>query len=581
MKTFKKIMSLLLSVSMLCASSVIAFASEETATATATKNEILFDQNTYSGFTDAQKAEYVPSKDGKKEVNLSRTVTDEKVKFSVDLKLGGSLGVGAGDIIKMIDGTTPNGYFKTLRCYFDQMIFNHENANQYYAGANDFKDYKNITAILDLKNTKIEAFYVDGLKYEGNGYAETIAYNSISRMEIIWNSTYKNDIYIKNLLVETYVVPDIENKVLFDQNTYSGFDDAQKNEYVPSRDGKKEDSLSKEVTNEKVKFSVDLKLDGSLGQPAGDIMKLIDGNNKYHPTLRCFFDQVMFNKDTGDNNFFTSAGKLKDYKNITAILDLENKKVEALYFDGVKYTGDGYKTGLAYNSISRIEIIWDSKYNNDIHIKNLKVETYNGEDFGILKSDIVNNDTSAKMTNKWTYVYYNADLVAKYWGRDGRQTIHDEFKNNIFTLKENGTETSEYDLLYENNGKLQIYINNPNPQSKYEFIVSKDVEYTSENIRKPKSDVVYTFTLAPASVSYNVTEKDGKKTITVDVVNYFGKTVYTGVYSDNGKKLDAVGNATVTFTPAEGQTAKSFVFDANLKPLAQTTDVLLTSTDNQ
>lgn len=149
-------------------------------------------------------------------------------------------------------------------------------------------------------------------------------------------------------------------------------------------------------------------------------------------------------------------------------------------------------------------------------------------------------------------------------------------------MKKDGTVTDDYDLLYEDDGKLQLYINDPQPNAKYELVISKDVEFVGEGLLAPKNDISYSFTLATAGVDKTVSVKENKtgnvvtsKTITVDARkynSYYDGKMYVAIYANSGKQLKAISNKTAAITIGANEnmtdyTAKIFIFTDELKPL--------------
>ena len=106
--------------------------------------------------------------------------------------------------------------------------------------------------------------------------------------------------------------------------------------------------LPEEVSNERVIVSFDMKIDtGYIGYV---YLARIIASESYQNFLWMEWNQIMVNKG-GLNNYFASVKSFADFKNIEVTLNLKNKKIESVYFDGQKMT-NGYLPDISYNKIT-------------------------------------------------------------------------------------------------------------------------------------------------------------------------------------------------------------------------------------
>ena len=187
--------------------------------------------------------------------------------------------------------------------------------------------------------------------------------------------------------------------------------------------------LPEEVSNERVIVSFDMKIDpGYIGYVY--LARTIASESSYQRLLWMEWNQIMVNKG-GLGNYFASVRNFEDFKNITVTIDLKNKKIEAVHFDGQKMT-NGYLPDINYNKIIGFNFENKSVNNNKsedkkIYFDNLKV---------IAKAPIAKNvDVSGTflegetLTGSYDILYdeYTEDASVYRWlssdSEDGEYTL--------------------------------------------------------------------------------------------------------------------------------------------------------------
>ena len=462
-----------------------------------------------------------------KQIDFSE-VKDEKVLVSYDMKLAQEIYAISPSANFVTFIVNEQSYPRFMRVEWNQIMVNRDGLNQdYFTTTSNFSDFKNITAVIDLKNKKIEALYCGGVK-QTKGYIENITYNtfrsiifrnpkpngdsgknmyidnvkvmtlnanyvtgtsienganvSLTQKAFTFNFfeapqavtadnfiVYKNDEIISSDLYSvtsadnsatvtfnsdleenavykivakagitgttleptaddytlsfTAVMP--ENEVVLDETFDNEADGCLTLAYGENRNV----MLPKTVTDERALISYDMKIDpGYIGYV--NLTRSIASETSYQSLLWMEWNQITVPR-RGVNQNFASVGDFADFKNIKIIMNLKTKKIESLYYDGVKQTKFG--DTITYNTLKGFN--FENKSINDttspdkkIYFDNLKVTVLN--DNALMGTSILNGAENVSVSASVDFSFANeiTDNLADYFTVSEGESVLDSSK---------------------------------------------------------------------------------------------------------------------------------------------------------